>query len=396
VGRVHIPPDADDGAAGNPAEVGLPQVGSVLGAYRVVSRVGSGGMAVIYRAEHVRLRREVALKVLRPTLASRPASLRRFIEEARAVNEIGHPNIVDIIDILEDYTADPPLVYMVMELLSGEDLHARIAREGALSVRDALHIASQIADALTATHGENILHRDLKPSNVFLARINGKATVKLLDFGLLKHFGDRPARQLTKPEVVPGTPLYMSPEQIMGGVLDQRTDVYGFGLVVYEMLASLPPFAGKQDTEVLVLHAKEPAPELSDRRPDLDPKLAQAVMKCLKKDPAERYPTVAAARDGLLQAANLPLSLSRSSRTASLLVPVVATFSRRRVWLPVVGALLVLLTFAGVFAWRLIGSSSRGEVSEVRDAVVHAYRASGATSRRWWRGRRVLLAPDWL
>jgi serine/threonine-protein kinase len=292
---------AYDGAALGPAAVrssaasrrGNLESGDVLGAYRVLGRIGIGGMGVIYRAEHVRLGRKVALKVLKPELSTRADVIRRFFTEARAVNEIGHPNIVDIIDFVEDANESPPLIYMVMELLSGQDLAARIQAAGPLDPAEVVEIGRQVADALIAVHRVKILHRDLKPENIFLCRREDSAVqVKLLDFGVARAFGQREEVRITDPGTAIGTPEYMAPEQILGRELDDRTDIYGLGLVFYDMLTNSVPFQSSNYGEIMVQQVKEAPPPLSARRKEgarVPPGLEQLVMRCLRKDPAERF-----------------------------------------------------------------------------------------------------------
>ena len=281
-----------------------PDVGDVLGSYRILEFIGGGGMALIYRAEHVRLRREAALKVLRPALASQSEEVLRFFEEARAVNEIRHPNIVDIFDFIENTDLHPPLVYMVMELLSGEDLHSLIRRRGQLDPAEVFALVDQVADALEAVHGKNIIHRDLKPNNIHVEQAaSDSPRIKILDFGLVKAFGRREGRALTSPEVLVGTPEYMAPEQVLGAPLDHRTDIYTLGLVIYEMLAGRRAFDGEAG-EVLVRQAKDPPPALSEHRASEKPlplPLVALVNRCLEKDPADRFQSMSELRQGLAE-----------------------------------------------------------------------------------------------
>ncbi len=275
----------------------------VLGAYRVLGKIAVGGMGVIYRAEHVRLGRKVALKVLRQELLERTDILHRFFEEARAVNEIGHPNIIDIIDFVEDFQSNPPRVYMVMELLVGQDLAARIDSVGPLDPEEAVAVARQATDALIAVHRAKILHRDLKPENIFLCRREeGPPIVKLLDFGVAKTFGERQKVGITDPGTAVGTPEYMAPEQVLGRDLDDRTDVYALGLVLYDMLTDSVPFQSERYGEVLVMQVKDIPEPISTRRrrgKPVPPRLEQLVMRCLEKDPAQRYQSMRELRAAL-------------------------------------------------------------------------------------------------
>jgi serine/threonine-protein kinase len=270
-----------------------PSVGDVLGPYQVTKHIETGGMGIVLQARHQRLGRWVALKVLKPELSKKANEVARFFEEARAVNEINHPHILEIYDFIEDDRVDPPLVYMVMELLSGEDLATRL-HSGPLGLAAASIIADQVADALSAAHQVNILHRDLKTSNIFLTHDHNRGIhVKLLDFGLAKAFGVREHHKLTDPGTTMGTPEYMAPEQVLGKDLDERTDIYTLGLVLYEMLSGSRPFEGNTGTEILVRQVEDPPEPLNERcHPPVPPAFEDLVLRCLEKDPADRFQTV--------------------------------------------------------------------------------------------------------
>jgi serine/threonine protein kinase len=268
--------------------------GDLIGVYRVLNRVGTGGMGIIYRAEHVRLGRKVALKVLRQEISSRADVVARFFSEARSVNEIGHPNIIDIIDFVEDRSRQPPLVYTVMELLKGQTVAQRVRTAHPLDPQEVVKIALQVTDALVAVHRVQILHRDLKPENIFLAaRDDGTVAVKLFDFGLATAFGDRDGVHMTDPGTVVGTPEYMAPEQILGRSLDARTDIYSLGLVLYDMLTNTVPFQSTKYGELLIQQVKEAPEPVAARRGSqgapVPAALEDAVMRCLRKSPAQRF-----------------------------------------------------------------------------------------------------------
>ena len=290
--------------------------GNMLGSYRITSQAGEGGMGVVYRAEHARLGRKVAIKMLRRDLVQRKEIVARFFNEARAVNEIGHPNIVDIIDFVEDYEVNPPLVYMVMELLEGQDLRSRISQAGALDADEAISIGLQVCNALIAVHKVRILHRDLKPDNIFLIKKreideeyeqHHGARVKLLDFGVARAFGERERDNITDPGTAIGTPEYMAPEQVLGRELDNRTDIYALGMVLYEMLTGNVPFTSHSFGEILVRAVKERPPPVFEARkqgPPVPKDLEIVVMRCLEKDPQLRFQTVKDLRKVLAAIAN--------------------------------------------------------------------------------------------
>jgi serine/threonine protein kinase len=269
-----------------------PLVGKVLGGrYRLDTLLGSGGVGRVYAAEHVMMRKPLAVKVLHAEHAKNPEVVARFEREATAAANIDHPNVVAAMDFgkLDDGT-----VYLALELVQGKNLRAEIAR-GPFGVRRALHVARQIALGLAAAHGRNIVHRDLKPENVVLVEKDGDPdVVKVLDFGVAKLTDD--ASALTKVGVVLGTMDYMAPEQALGKSVDGRADLYALGAVLYEMLSGARPFEGESASAILQLQLTKPAPSLAERAPTLGiPKGVDAlVMKLLAKDPNDR-PAFAAA-----------------------------------------------------------------------------------------------------
>ena len=278
-----VPPQAADAD---------PLVGSVIAHYRILNRLGEGGMGVVYCAEDLKLGRQVALKFLPEGDGELTESMfRRFAQEARAASALNHPNIVTIHDIANVEGRH----FIVMEYVAGETLAARIARRD-LRLPQNLNYAVQIAEALGRAHAAGIVHRDLKPSNIMIAGPESSGhpgTVKVLDFGLAKlapdlgAAGEATATMLkTADGLVVGTAGYMSPEQVSNRAVDHRSDIFSFGLVLYEMLSGAPPFQGSSAVEVMNAILKEPPPELPDAVP---PALRQIVAECLEKDPAARF-----------------------------------------------------------------------------------------------------------
>jgi serine/threonine protein kinase len=269
-----------------------PLVGTTLGHYRIVGRLGQGGMGVVYRAEDEKLRRAVALKVL-PDTSGNEERRQRFLREARSAAAITHPNVAVVYQVDE---ADGR-IYIAMELVEGENLRQRLER-GRLDLATAKDLAGQIARGLAAAHEKGIVHRDLKPENVM---ITPAGQVKLLDFGLAKvgvaPASGKTAAAMAKTETVVtsdegrimGTPEYMSPEQALGEPLDVRSDVFSLGIVLYEMFSGSRPFAGTTTGAVLVAIARDVAPPLREKAPDVDEAMAAVVMKCLEKAPGERF-----------------------------------------------------------------------------------------------------------
>ncbi|MBI4508150.1 MAG: protein kinase, partial [Deltaproteobacteria bacterium] len=264
------------------------------GRYRIRSLIGEGGMGRVYEAEHVEIGKRVALKILHPAFSRTPDVVARFRREARAASKIGHPNIVDVTD--SGTTADGS-VYFVMEFLEGVELAAVIAREGALEIQRALHIASQMCRALAAAHNAGIIHRDLKPENVFLVVREGTPDfVKVLDFGIAKsaELEEQRNERLTHPGMAMGTPEYMAPEQAAGKPADARSDVYAVGAIVYEMLTGAPPYQGENFMEILTKKAtREPTPP-GELRKDLPEIVEKLVLRSLARSPEDRPPSMEA------------------------------------------------------------------------------------------------------
>jgi serine/threonine protein kinase/Tol biopolymer transport system component len=257
-----------------------PMIGREVDHYRILGHLGGGGMGVVYKAEDTRLQRTVALKFLPPAMTRDPVAKSRFLQEARAASALDHPNVCTVYDIGE---LDDGQLYLAMPSYDGETLKKRIER-GTLPVEEAVDISKQVAQGLAKAHRLGIVHRDIKPANLMLT---ADGIVKVLDFGLAKLAG---SAGLTRAGFCVGTPSYMSPEQARGEV-DQRTDLWSLGVVLYEMLTGQLPFQAESDPGIVhaVLH-EEPSP-LGRWRPDVPPALERIVVGLLKKDPGDRYPT---------------------------------------------------------------------------------------------------------
>src|SRR3954466_16295057 len=276
-------------------------IGKSIGNYQIKAKLGEGGMGAVYLGEHPLIGKRVAVKVLLEELASKEDIVSRFFHEAKAVNDIGHQNIVDIVDfgkMKDDYGRD--IVYFIMEFLDGESLAARLRRTG-LAFNETLHIMAQCCSALSASHAKGIVHRDLKPDNIYLCPRGGdKNFVKLLDFGIAKLTGDGGQSHKTRTGLVIGTPAYMSPEQGEGkGLIDLRSDVYSLGIVMYELLTGRVPFPGEGFGEILVAHlTKQPEPP-SMLNPDIKPEVEAIVMRAIEKDRNRRFQTMQEFADAL-------------------------------------------------------------------------------------------------
>ena len=275
-------------------------IGETISHYRIVDKLGGGGMGVIYEAEDTRLGRRVALKFIPDNLAGDSNALERFEREARAASQLAHPNICTIHDI-EDNNGHP---FLVMEKLEGESLKQRIHRQP-IELKELLDIGVQVASALEASHAKLIIHRDIKPGNIFLTT-NGP--VKVLDFGLAKlprnhalaTSEDTPTDDsLTAADVVPGTAIYMSPEQARSEPLDPRSDLFSFGVVLYEMATGKKPFHGKNTVTTLsaVLRDKPKSP--AELNPKIPPELVGIIGKAMQKNRRYRYQDAAAIKADL-------------------------------------------------------------------------------------------------
>ena len=256
---------------------------TVGGRYRLISKLGSGGMSNVYLARHVMIDRLVAVKTLRRDLAKDPVQRDRFIREARAVNRINHDNIVEINDFGE---ADDGLVYLVMEYVPGEPLFKALAK-APFPAQRALHIAEQIASALGRAHQMKVVHRDLKPENVLLVpRRSGADFVKILDFGIAKIM-DAPS--LTHSQQIFGTPGYIAPEYIQSSEIDGRADLYSLGVILYEMVTGALPFDYQYPGDLLVKHVADPPIEPRKRLPSVEAPVEELILRCLAKKPDDRF-----------------------------------------------------------------------------------------------------------
>src|SRR5689334_4179363 len=262
-----------------------------LGPYEIVAPLGAGGMGEVYRAKDTRLHRDVALKVLRSETTGNAQRRRRFLREARAASQLNHPNIVAVYDIIEAEGLD----VIVMEFVSGKTLAQAVPQQG-FDAEAALAYSRQIASALARAHGAGIIHRDLKPANIM---VTDDGVVKVLDFGLAKV--QRPVIEgdsgltisaETQTGVVVGTAAYMSPEQADGRPVDGRSDVFSFGLVLYEMLSGHRTFAAETPMTTLAAILLEQPRPLAEIVPGVPERLERIVMRCLQKDPARRFQTM--------------------------------------------------------------------------------------------------------
>ena len=287
-------------------------VAQVLSAnYELESEVGRGGMGIVYCARDRRLKREIAIKVLPPELSFRADIRQRFLREAETAAQLNHPNIVPIYTVEEKDN----LVYFVMSYIKGDNLGQRLQQHGPIAPVEVRRILREVADALSYAHNRNVIHRDIKPDNIIIDEETGRAMVT--DFGIARALTDSGDSRLTATGMAIGTPAYMSPEQSAGdSAIDGRSDLYSLGVVGYQMLCGQPPFVANNTPSMLVKHLSEKPIPVDERWPDLPQDLSRAVMMCLEKDPADRFPS-AAAFAVALDGGSMPTLATRASSAAS-------------------------------------------------------------------------------
>lgn len=309
-------------------------IGASIGHYRIVSKIGAGGMGEVYKAHDSRLDREVAIKVLPSEMSSDEDRLRRFEQEAKATSALNHPNILTVFDIGE-HDGSP---FIVAELLDGQELRERLD-EGSIPLRKVTDYAQQIVSGLSAAHEKGIVHRDLKPENLFITKDD---RVKILDFGLAK-LSEPPAsvggstgnedatrRAITSPGVVMGTVGYMSPEQVRGHAVDHRSDIFSFGLILYEMITGMRAFQHETMAETMSAILKEEPAEITESSPSISPSLERIVRRCLEKKPERRFQSTADLGFAL-ESLSAPTSSSGANMTTA--VSAIGPETERSPWL---------------------------------------------------------------
>jgi predicted Ser/Thr protein kinase len=286
-----------DGSPLRPKAGGDPLIGRVIAdRYLVLARLGEGGMGRVYLAEHVKMNRQCAIKVMNPSLVNDTESSQRFAREASNAARILHPNVAAVFD----YGESDKIVYLVMEYVDGQSLSSILQKEGALDPRRAIDLARQVADGLHAAHELGIVHRDLKPDNVIVTtNRSGKEIAKVVDFGIAKAVNDSKEDALTKSGLVIGTPEYMSPEQLLGDPVDARTDVYALGCSLFQSLTGNAAFAADTREQMIRRRLHEPAPHIRDLIPALPARLDTLIVHMLARSPSDRVANAAEARDQL-------------------------------------------------------------------------------------------------
>ncbi len=317
-------------------------VGEVLAErYELEELVGAGGMSSVYRAHDRLLDRKVALKILHQHYSDDDEYVQRFRHEARSVAALSHPNIVTVIDRGEHAGRQ----FIVFEYVRGDNLKQMLEREGRIPVQTALELAIQVARALSFAHQNGLVHRDVKPQNVLL---NGDGQAKVTDFGIARSLDVK--RGMTQTGTVLGTSDYIAPEQAQGQRVDECTDVYSLGVVLYELLTNEVPFKGENFVAVAMRHISEPPPTVRDKRPDVSPRLEAAVMQAMAKDAVDRFQSM----DEFCHELTDCLAEVRNGGETAIIKPQrrprrgAATRRRRRV--PILAIVLALLALAAVAA----------------------------------------------
>jgi eukaryotic-like serine/threonine-protein kinase len=344
------------GAVTRPAQPG----DLIADRYELEELVGTGGMSSVFRARDRQLERRVAIKILHERYIDDPEYVDRFRREARAVARLSHPNIVTVIDRGEDEGRQ----YIVFEHVEGENLKEFVARSGRLPVRRAVELALSIAEGLAFAHGHGLVHRDVKPQNVLLS---SEGDVKVTDFGIARSLDVE--HGLTQTGTVLGTSEYLAPEQASGKPVSPATDVYSLGVVLWELLVGDVPFSGENFVAVALRHVNDPPPPLRKLRPDVSPRLAAVVERALAKDPALRFPSMAALAaelraclaelddgapvedDAALTLVTKPAAAPRASR---------ASRRRPRLWAVLLALLAAAAAFAAVFLVAGSGHTHHG------------------------------------
>ena len=367
--------------------------------YHVLRKLGEGGMGQVYLAEHVKMGRRSAIKVMNPSMVHDPDAVSRFNREAANASRITHPNVCAIYDFGE--TADGT-IYLAMEFIEGEPLTSLLERDGALPPLRAAHIVVQVAEALQAAHDLGIVHRDLKPDNVMVGRgRDGADVVKVVDFGIAKAVGGEDSQKVTKTGLVVGTPEFMSPEQLAGDKLDGRSDIYSLALVLYKMLTGKLPFEATTVQETMIKRLTDDPLTLAAVRPDrtFPAGLQETLDAALTRSPADRYQSAAkfandlAAVTGLGRGAGAasPLPATRgggdegktqlldaggTARIAARTPPV-----QRRSFLPaIVGAVVLVAAGGGYFALGRRSGASHAETTQ--PPATDTARRDSASSQR--------------
>ncbi|MGB7293985.1 MAG: serine/threonine-protein kinase, partial [Candidatus Aminicenantales bacterium] len=313
------------------------------GRYEIIEELGTGGMGSVYRAEDTKIRQEVALKLIRPEIASSRRTIERFRNEIKTARMIAHRNVCRMFDLGEEKGT----YFITMEYVSGEDMKSFLRRAAPLSPGRAVSIGKQICEGLAEAHRLGVVHRDLKPGNIM---IDKEGSARIMDFGIARSLAQAGT---TAEGVIIGTPEYMSPEQVEGKPADQRADIYSLGAILFEMVTGRPPFEGETTLAVAHKHRYEPAPDPRALNPQLPVDLSRLILRCLEKDREKRYQTSA---DVMTELNKIEQQIPSTDRVTPTRRPftskeITVKFTVRKMLLPVLalGAVIVV----ALLGWRL-------------------------------------------
>ncbi len=332
----------------------------VKGRYRVISKIGEGGMGSVYLAEQISIGRKVALKVLQGNYANDDEFIGRFRREARLAASLNHRNIVTVYDF--DQGNDGSL-FIAMEYLPGARLSDVVRRDGPLEIRRAVRLGLQIAEGLEAAHLAGVIHRDIKPDNIMVLGHRGAEDIKLMDFGIARMMDSGNTANLTRTGVIMGTPAYMAPEQAEGAEISERTDIYALGVVLYEMLSGSVPFKASTPSAVLIKHLQEQPAPLRKIRREVSPPIERLVMQALEKKPQKRLKDMHAVVEGLQKANGITVDEPSANQTVSQTVILNRQDfpKERRFNLPVIGAAVAGAVVLGIALLWFLGGFGRKE-----------------------------------
>lgn len=367
-------------------------IGSTISHYKILEKLGEGGMGVVYKAHDTKLDRDVALKFLPHHLIANEAEQARFLQEAKAAAQINHPNVCSIIDI-QEFKGEQ---YIVMEYVDGQTLRAKIQHSG-LKIQDALTFAIQAAEAFQEAHNKGIVHRDIKCENIM---INSRNQIKVMDFGLAKLKG---SLKLTRTSSTVGTLAYMAPEQIQGGEVDARSDIFSFGVVLFEMLTGHMPFRGEHEASMMYSIINEEPEPVTKFRPELSAEYIHIFNRCFEKDPADRYQSM---NDLLIDLRRLKRESAKVSRTSLASMPVPEAAAMRPVeatgtsrisatlqpepkksktkFYVIAGLLIVVLSVGVLFYLRRSEPTSSGSASGKKMMAVLPFENMGAADQEYF------------